>query len=303
MTRVGAVRLRHRRDRPLLDPEHARVPGFDRFPGRVLHSHDFRDAQEFAGGTCWWWGELLRRGHRPPGEEVRRETVTISYRPRPWASRGPTASPRCRCSPGSRGDTAHFGDGTSRDVDAIVLCTGYRHHFPFIASDLRLRTTNVLYPPDLYKGVVWIDNPKMMYLGMQDQFYTFTLFDAEAWYARDYVLGRIELPSREEMAKDVAEWRAREAALPDAIAQIDFQADYIATSWRDRLPDFDLDLTRAHFKKWEHDKEESIVGYRDRGFSSPCTGSEAPIHHTAWWEAHDDSLTTFLGTGRTAAAG
>jgi hypothetical protein len=43
-----------------------------------------------------------------------------------------------------------------------------------------------------------------MYLGMQDQYYTFTMFDAQAWYARDYVLGRISLPSHEEMAADIA---------------------------------------------------------------------------------------------------
>ena len=30
------------------------------------------------------------------------------------------------------GRTAHFADGTRRDVDAIILCTGYQHHFPFI---------------------------------------------------------------------------------------------------------------------------------------------------------------------------
>jgi hypothetical protein len=54
-------------------------------------------------------------------------------------------------------------------MDAIVLCTGYRHWFPFIEDNLRLRTNNVLYPPDLYKGVVWTGNPKLMYLGMQDR--------------------------------------------------------------------------------------------------------------------------------------
>ena len=43
-----------------------------------------------------------------------------------------------------------------------------------------------------------------MYLGMQDQFYTFSMFDLQAWYARDFVLGLIGMPSKEEMAKDIA---------------------------------------------------------------------------------------------------
>lgn len=280
-------------------------PGFDRFPGRILHSHDFRDAQEFAGK------DLLVVGGSYSAEDIALQakkyganSVTISYRSAAMGFPWPDGIEEVPLLARLEGRTAHFRDGSSRDVDAIVLCTGYQHHFPFVASDLRLRTANVLYPPDLYKGIFWIDNPKMMYLSMQDQFYTFTLFDAEAWYARDYVLGRIELPSREEMEKDVAEWRAREDVLPDAFAQIDFQADHIAdlVAATD-YPAFDLDLTRAHFKKWEHDKEESIVGYRDRGFSSPCTGTQAPIHHTAWWEAHDDSLETFLSRERRHVAG
>ena len=60
-------------------------------------------------------------------------------------------------------------------------------------------------------------------------------------------------------------------------------------------PSYDVDLTRAHFKEWEHDKMTSITGYRDRSFSSPCTGTVAPVHHTPWWQELDDSMATFLG--------
>ena len=63
------------------------------------------------------------------------------------------------------------------EADAIILCTGYLHHFPFISEDLKLKTGNRLYPPMLYKGVVWQNNHKLFYLGMQDQFHTFNMFD------------------------------------------------------------------------------------------------------------------------------
>ena len=52
-----------------------------------------------------------------------------------------------------------------------------------------------MWPLGLYKGVVWEKNPALFYIGMQDQFYTFNMFDAQAWYARDVMLGRIKLPS------------------------------------------------------------------------------------------------------------
>ena len=156
--------------------------------------------------------------------------------------------------------TVHFADGSTKDADAIILCTGYLLCFPFLEDGLRLRARNRLYPPGLYKTVIWEQNPKLMYLGMQDQYYTFTMFDAQAWYARDVVLGRISLPSKEEMAKDIAAWVAREEKLSNPIEDIDFQTDYI----RDLLeavdyPEFDLDLVAELFKQWEHDKEEDIA--------------------------------------------
>jgi trimethylamine monooxygenase len=159
-----------------------------------------------------------------------------------------------------------------------------------------------MHPPHLYKGIMWLDNPKLFYLGMQDQFYTFSMFDAQAWYARDVILGRIKLPSKEEMAKDDAAWVKREEALKDAFEKIDFQADYVrdlcdATDY----PKFDIDMTVDEFKEWEHDKQDSIVGYRNKAFKSPCTGTIAPIHHTPWLEAMDDSMKTFLAVKQVAA--
>lgn len=283
-------------------PNMPRYDGFGDFPGRIMHSHDVRDFQEFEGRR------LLVMGSSYSAEDIAMqskkygaESVTITYRNAPMGFGWPASIEEVPLLRKVEGKTAYFADGSSRDVDVIICCTGYRHHFPFIADDLRLRTTNVLYPEGLYKGVFWVPNPKLMYLGMQDQFYTFTLFDAEAWNARDFVLGHSSLPTPEAMAADVAQWRGREDQLDSPSAQIDFQADHL----RDLLknvdyPDFDLELTQRHFKTWEHNKEESITGYRDRSFSSPVTGSVGPLHHSPWWEERDDSMATFLGVSEAA---
>jgi len=271
--------------------------GFDQFPGRIMHSHDFRDAQEFAGKR------LLVIGSSYSAEDIAlqskkygADSVTISYRTEPMGFPWPAGIDEVPLLTRVDGSTAYFADGTARDVDVIVLCTGYQHSFGYISDELRLRTANVLYPGNLYKGVFWLGNPDLMYLGMQDQYYTFTMFDAQAWYARDYVLGRISLPSREEMVGDIAKWRDRLAECGGPLDEIDFQADYVEDLNKDvDYPGYDVDLTRAHFKEWEHDKMTSITGYRDRSFSSPCTGTVAPVHHTPWWEELDDSMATFLG--------
>lgn len=270
--------------------------GMEKFPGRILHSHDFRDAQEFYGRN------VLVMGSSYSAEDIALQckkygatSVTVSYRTAAMGFKWPDGIREVPLLTRLEGKTAHFKDGDKADIDAIILCTGYRHHFPFMEDSLTLKTRNRLYPPNLYKGVLWRDNTQLSYIGMQDQYYTFNMFDAQAWYVRDVILGGISSPSAAEMDKDIKEWTRREEALSNPIEDIDFQTDYTrdlcsATNY----PAIDLDMIADMFKKWEHDKEESIVGYRNNSFRSPCTGTKAPVHHTPWWDAMDDSMSDFL---------
>ena len=270
--------------------------GLEQFPGRVLHAHDFRDACEFAGK------DLLLVGSSYSAEDIGTQchkygaqSVTFSYRSAPMGYDWPEAFQEVPLLVKVDGRTAHFADGTQKDVDAIILCTGYQHHFPFLSDELTLRTHNRLYPENLYKGVFFLPNPKLMYLGMQDQYYTFNMFDAQAWYARDVMMGRIALPDASTMAAEAAAWVGREEAATTPKAHIDFQAEYI----RDLVdptdyPAFDIEGMGALFKEWKHDKQNDILGYRDKSYRSTMTGTLAPAHHTPWMQAMDDSLEAFL---------
>jgi trimethylamine monooxygenase len=278
--------------------------GIETFPGRVMHAHDFRSADEFKGK------DLLVVGASYSAEDIALQchkygakSVTMCWRTVPMGFKWPKGMDERQLLTSIEGRTIHFKDGSSKEFDAIILCTGYQHHFPFLMDELKLRTHNRMHPPHLYKGIFWIDNPKVAYLGMQDQFYTFSMFDAQAWYARDVIMGRIKLPSKAEMQQDDEKWVKREEALKDAFEKIDFQADYVrelcaATDY----PKFDIDMTVDEFKEWEHDKVDSIVGYRNKSFKSPCTGTVGPVHHTVWLEAMDDSMKTFLAVKGKAAA-
>ncbi|MGD1864874.1 MAG: NAD(P)-binding domain-containing protein [Phormidesmis sp.] len=201
--------------------------GIDRFPGRVLHSHDFREAREFTGK------DVLIVGSSYSAEDIALQSykygarsVTVSYRTAPMGFDRPEEIKEVPLLTHIECRTAHFKDGTTKAIDAIVLCVGYQHHIPFLADSLRLRTKNRLYPGSLYKGIFWEPNPKLMYLGMQDQFYTFSMFDVQAWYARDVILGRIALPDAAAISKDIELWQQREDKLEDAFEQIDYQKDY-----------------------------------------------------------------------------
>jgi trimethylamine monooxygenase len=105
------------------------------------------------------------------------------------------------------------------------------------------------------------------------------------------------------MAEDIAKWTSDEEAIKDAFEAIDFQTEYV----RDLLaptdyPHLDVDKVAETFKEWEHHKMENILTYRDQSYRSILTGTQAPIHHTPWLEALDDSLETFLNQPEKRAA-
>ncbi len=273
--------------------------GFSSFGGRVLHAHDFRDALEFAGkdiliiGTSYSAEDIGSQCHKYGAK-----SVTCSHRTAPMGFKWPDSWQEVPLLTRVEHKTAHFKDGSKKDVDAIILCTGYLHHFPFLPDSLRLKTGNRMWAPNLYKGIFWEDNPKLMYLGMQDQFYTFNMFDAQAWYARDVMMGRIALPaSKAEMVAQNQPWVDREETLADPEQQIVFQGDYTqelidATDY----PSFDIPGVNQTFFDWEHHKVEDIMGFRNKSHRSLMTGTMAPVHHTPWIEAMDDSLEDYMKT-------
>ena len=146
---------------------------------------------------------------------------------------------------------------------------------------------------DLYVSAVGGRNSKMgEYLGKG---HTFNMFDCQAWFARDVIMGKIQMPSADEINKDINKWVAMEEKLENPDQMIDFQTEYTKELHdMSDYPKIDFELIRKHFKEWEHHKVEDILTYRNKSFSSPVTGSVAPIHHTPWETAMDDSMKTFL---------
>ena len=270
--------------------------GLDTFNGRVMHAHDFRDALEFKDK------DILIIGTSYSAEDIGSQcykygarSITCSHRTAPMGFHWPDNWEEVPLLTRVDNNTCHFKDGTRKEIDAIIMCTGYLHHFPFLPDELRLQTGNRLWPLDLYKGIFWEANPRLMYLGMQDQFYTFNMFDAQAWYARDYVLGQITLPESEVMKQHSQTWRAREEKLENDEQMIWFQGDYVQELIEETdYPSFDVEGVNKAFLEWEHHKHENIMTFRNKAYRSLMTGNMQPIHHTPWLEAMDDSMESYL---------
>ncbi len=271
--------------------------GLTGFNGRVLHAHDFRDALEFKdkdilivgtsysaediGSQCWKYGC---------------KSVTVSHRTAPMGYKWPDNWKEVPLLTKVENKTCSFKDGTTAEVDAIILCTGYIHHFPFLPDDLRLKTANRLATADLYKGVVWVDNPKLFYLGMQDQWFTFNMFDAQAWWVRDAILGRLEIPADKALRiADVEKRVAAEDAGESDYDAIRYQGDYTQELIDETdYPSFDVDGACEAFFQWKKHKKENIMAFRDNGYKSVMTGTMAPNHHTPWVDCLDDSMKDYL---------
>src|SRR5699024_10714310 len=186
-------------------------------------------------------------------------------------------------------------DGSTQRFDAIIMCTGYIFHFSYLPDELRLETHNCLYPDNLYKGIFFQNNPKLMYLGMQDQWFTFNMFDAHAWYARDVIMGKIQLPDEAERRKDMDSWLERHEQLDNDDASIDFQASYIddlldATDY----PSFPVHQQAEVFKQWLKDKQADIMGFRNKSYQSTITGTMAAQLPKPWLQIKDDTLEGFM---------
>ena len=278
-------------------PNVPEFPGFASFNGRVLHAHDFRDAMQFKdrdilivgtsysaediGSQCWKYGC---------------KSVTVAHRTAPMGYDWPGNWQEVPILTHVDDDTAYFKDGTSKKVDAIILCTGYKHCFPFLPDDLRLKTRNRLAATDLYKGVAWVHNPKLFYLGMQDQWFTFNMFDAQAWWVRDVIMGRINIPAdKAVLMKDVADRIAGEDAGRDGHDAIHYQGEYVKELIAETdYPSFDVDGACEAFFAWKDHKKVNIMTFRDNAYRSVMTGTMAPLHHTPWKDALEDSMESYL---------
>ena len=155
----------------------------------------------------------------------------------------------------------------------------YIHHFPFLGDDLRLKTANRLATTDLYKGVAYVHNPKLFFIGMQDQWFTFNMFDAQAWWARDVIMGTIALPAdKAALLADVDARVKKEDEGEDDYAAIRFQGGYVKELIDETdYPSFDVEGAQQAFFEWKKHKKNNIMTFRDNSYKSVMTGSMAPV--------------------------
>ena len=135
-----------------------------------------------------------------------------------------------------------------------------------------------------------------MYLGMPAQAYTLPMFDAQATYARDAMLGKIKLPEAAERQADIDAWLAKQGQIDGTVAGfVAFQGSYI----QDLIdptdyPKWDIEAVNKVWVQWRVDKEANILAFRDKSHTSVHTGVKSTTPSTPWTKQMDFSDEAFI---------
>jgi len=267
------------------NPHDPHFDGEETFKGTYIHAHDFIDGKLYAGKRvlciggsysaedialqCWKFGAVQ-------ADITHRRNTRLEY---------PDWPKMCVEKPiltNINGNTVTFKDGTKADYDVIIKCTGYRHYFPFLGEELTLKARNELSPTGLYNQCVSLQNDKLFFIGMQDQFYTFTMFQLQGFYMRDVISGKLTVPPFSERLAEYEADRAAFALVADEYDGIRFQTEYVnkLSEWTGEAK---VDAAETFFQ-WEKEKHGSITGFRNNSFKSIYTGHQAPPVSSKWTE-------------------
>ncbi|KAF3795256.1 Flavin-containing monooxygenase FMO GS-OX-like 2, partial [Nymphaea thermarum] len=190
------------------EPRIADVPGLDRWPGKQIHSHNYREPEPFRdrvvvliGGSAS--GLDISRDIAPVAKEVHLSSRFISDEE---SKRLPVFDNFWVHSPIKstyEDGTVLFNDGSSVAADVIMHCTGYKFHYPFLDTNGAVTIEDNRVGP-LYKHVFPPSlAPSLSFIGIPLRVLPFPLFELQSKWVAGVLSGRISLPSVQEMVEDV----------------------------------------------------------------------------------------------------
>jgi hypothetical protein len=244
------------------------IDGMSDFPGVLLHSHNYRHPEPFAGQTVALLGvsvsgtdihheladvaeHVYLCGYPFNNPENQRDKGNISYRPAIQSMR-------------ADGRLVFIDGALSEPIDSFMFCTGYHFSFPFIGDELVTVDDNYVQP--LYQHLLHIGQPTLAFIGIPIRVIPFPLFEMQArWFAK-HLNGDVVLPPQAEMKRmnEAAIGPLRSAGKPQHFHVLgDAQSNYYNALARQceepDLPDWFLQVMGAHFSNAQKGR-----GFQDR---------------------------------------
>ncbi|XP_034033501.1 flavin-containing monooxygenase FMO GS-OX4 isoform X2 [Thalassophryne amazonica] len=186
------------------DPHIPNIPGMENFKGKVLHSHEYRYPEPFAGQS------VVVLGAGPSGLDISFELaavgaqVTLSHGLPRFTFPLPPEIQQAHPVVAVQGDgSLRFQDGSVGVAEVLMLCTGYIFRFPFLgAAQLGLEVKDHLVSP-LYRFMMPPAFPSLFIIGICQIICPFPHFHIQVQFALAVLDGSVPLPPRAEMEAEV----------------------------------------------------------------------------------------------------
>ncbi|KAJ4954938.1 hypothetical protein NE237_011721 [Protea cynaroides] len=190
------------------EPRIAEIPGIDSWPGKQMHSHNYRVPDPFRDQV------VVLIGSSSSGADISRDIARVAKEVH-IAVRSITNETIGKqpgyeniwlhsMIKGAHGDgTVVFQDGSSVLPDVVLHCTGYKYHFPFLDThDIVTVDDNRVGP--LYKHVFPpLLAPWLSFIGLPWKVIPLPMFEFQSKWVAGVLSGRIVLPLPKEMMEDV----------------------------------------------------------------------------------------------------
>lgn len=190
------------------EPRVAEIPGMSKWPGKQIHSHNYRVPEPFQDQI------VVLIGSSASAVDISREIadvakeVHIAARTFVDGTFGKqTGYDNMWLHPmieSVREDgTVYFQDGSFILADVILHCTGYKYDFPFLETDGFVTVDDNRVGP-LYKDIFPpVLAPWLSFVGLPWKVIPFPMFELQSKWIAGVLSSRLTLPSQQEMMEDV----------------------------------------------------------------------------------------------------
>lgn len=191
-----------------VQPRLPHIPGINAWPGKQMHSHNYRTPEPFKDQV------VVLIGSSASAVDISRDVATVAKEVH-IAARS-IEEDKLGKMPGHENmwlhsmiDSVHedgrviFQDGNAVCADSIIHCTGYKYEFPFLETNGEVTVDDNRVGP-LYKHVFPPAlAPWLSFVGLPWKVAPFFLCELQSKWIAGILSNRIALPSKEDMTKDI----------------------------------------------------------------------------------------------------
>ncbi|GLT51956.1 hypothetical protein SLA2020_253260 [Shorea laevis] len=185
------------------EPRIAVFPGIDTWPGLQIHSHNYRTPEPFQNqivvliGKGFSASDILQE-ISSFAREVHQAVRGVDFRSeKPENQDNVWKHPMIKCA--HEDGKVEFLDGSAVYADAIIHCTGYKYHFPFLNTNGKVTVDDNRVGP-LYKHVFPPSlAPWLSFVGLPNLTQPALLMELQAKWVAKVLSGKLKLPTEEEM--------------------------------------------------------------------------------------------------------